>query len=104
MSDERIVTRQQALLFELKRYFTGDPCVHGHVAQRYTSNSHCTSCTSNAGYEKFNATKKPYDPVSYCKVTERYRAVDGTNTLVGYFKSREEAVSALEAIGLDQSS
>jgi hypothetical protein len=29
---------------ELKRYFTGKPCVHGHVAERYVANHRCVVC------------------------------------------------------------
>jgi len=28
----------------LKRYFTGNPCVHGHVVERLVSNSDCVEC------------------------------------------------------------
>ncbi len=28
----------------LPRYFTGRPCVHGHVAERYTGDKHCVVC------------------------------------------------------------
>ena len=50
-----LVTRQQALKNGLPRYFTGNPCVHGHVAERYTQNKTCCECanaTANASKRK----------------------------------------------------
>jgi hypothetical protein len=39
-----IVSREEAKERGLKRYFTGKPCKHGHVAQRQTSDTHCFDC------------------------------------------------------------
>lgn len=45
MNEEReIITRKQAKERGLKRYFTGKPCKHGHVAERYYSGAHCLIC------------------------------------------------------------
>ena len=43
-----IITRAEAQAQGLKRYFTGKPCKHGHIAQRYTGNKKCVGC-DNAG-------------------------------------------------------
>ena len=40
----KIITRQQAINQNLKRYFTGIPCKHNHIAQRLLSNRTCTEC------------------------------------------------------------
>jgi len=40
-----IVTREEAKTNGDKRYFTGNACKHGHVAQRSTSNYQCIVCT-----------------------------------------------------------
>lgn len=37
-------TRRQALAEGSPRYFTGEPCVHGHVAPRFTSGCGCNEC------------------------------------------------------------
>lgn len=37
-------TRSLALASGSKRYFTGEPCLAGHVAPRQTSNSRCIEC------------------------------------------------------------
>lgn len=46
-----MITRQDAILQGLTRYFTGKPCKHGHVAERYTGNKTCCVC-GNAGANK----------------------------------------------------
>lgn len=39
-----IVTRAEAKVAGLKRYFTGRPCRNGHLCERYTSNNQCLVC------------------------------------------------------------
>lgn len=38
--------RKAAMLVGAKRYFTGQPCVRGHVSERFVSTKACTSCSS----------------------------------------------------------
>jgi hypothetical protein len=40
----KIITRQQAIDQKLSRYFTGEPCKHGHVAEKLLSNRTCIEC------------------------------------------------------------
>ena len=40
-----ILTRKQAKSEGLTRYFTGKPCVHGHIAERFTCFGQCVECT-----------------------------------------------------------
>jgi hypothetical protein len=53
-------TRAEAKAKGLKQYFTGKPCPHGHVAERYTSSSGCITCcaTHRDEYYKANPEKK----------------------------------------------
>lgn len=39
-------TYSAAIAIGSTRYFTGTPCVHGHIAPRRTKNSHCCKCKS----------------------------------------------------------
>lgn len=39
-----IITRAEARARGLKRYFTGKPCKHGHVAERQTGGKGCLEC------------------------------------------------------------
>lgn len=49
----QIVTRQQALKDGLPKYFTGKPCKHGHVAQRYLKGD-CTQCAVVGAWARSN--------------------------------------------------
>lgn len=40
----KIITRKAALAAGLKRYFTGQPCKHGHTAERYILSKSCVIC------------------------------------------------------------
>ncbi len=39
-----IITRKEAKARGLTRYFTGEPCKHGHAAERYTQDGNCAVC------------------------------------------------------------
>lgn len=51
---QNTVTRQEARAARLARYFTGKPCKHGHVTQRYVANGRCVEC-SRAGHKSWTA-------------------------------------------------
>jgi len=52
----KIVSRQQAIEQKLTRYFTGEPCKHGHVAEKLLSNRTCIECLL---IKKHNRSKRP---------------------------------------------
>lgn len=37
-------SREEAAALGVRRYFSGEPCPHGHVAHRYTQNGYCVEC------------------------------------------------------------
>jgi hypothetical protein len=39
-----IITRHDAMMHGLPRYFTGQTCRRGHIAERRTDNSDCAEC------------------------------------------------------------
>src|SRR5271157_247897 len=39
-----LISRQEAKAQGLKRYFTGKPCKHGHVAERLVLDGNCLGC------------------------------------------------------------
>lgn len=54
-----IVSREQAKRWGSKRYFTGEPCQHGHICQRYVWRSWCVECRRlDLKPEPKEATKK----------------------------------------------
>jgi hypothetical protein len=48
LSDEThtIITRAEARLANLKRYFTGVPCGRGHISERYVVGCRCIACAT----------------------------------------------------------
>ena len=40
----KIISRQEAIEKKLTRYFTGEPCKHGHIAEKLLSNRTCIKC------------------------------------------------------------
>lgn len=51
-----IVTREEAKAAGLKRFFSGIPCSHGHLAERFVSSKGCVECTAfrRDGYRRDN--------------------------------------------------
>jgi hypothetical protein len=41
----KIISKSEAKELGLKRYFTGKPCKHGHIAERKVSKSTCVECS-----------------------------------------------------------
>jgi hypothetical protein len=41
---KKIISREEAIEQGLMRFFTGEPCPHGHIAERYTSCGKCIPC------------------------------------------------------------
>lgn len=50
LSRHSIMSRDEARRKKRQRYFTGQPCVHGHLAQRYVSNGKCVPCHNGWRY------------------------------------------------------
>ena len=38
------ISREDAKKLSLQRYYTGEPCIHGHIAERYTRDNACLPC------------------------------------------------------------
>lgn len=53
-----VVTRKQAKALGLVRYFTGKPCPHGHMAERFTSYGQCEACVVQSRDAWYHANKK----------------------------------------------
>lgn len=51
--DGPIVKRADAKAQGLKRYFTGKPCKHGHIDERYTSIHKCVKCQKESVKERY---------------------------------------------------
>jgi hypothetical protein len=71
--ETKIITRKKAMEKGLKRYFTGKPCKHGHVAERYTVSRHCSICNYASGREYYNSERGKATQRKY-KISERGKA------------------------------
>lgn len=65
-SDLVIISHQAAKAAGLARYFTGKPCKHGHIAERYISGM-CVPCTVGraAAWRDANPDKKRANDANY---------------------------------------
>lgn len=78
------VTRKAAKAASATRFFTGQPCVYGHLAERVTSSGNCTECSKlkKQSYRKrertrVNAANRSYRATNGQRVRARekeYRA------------------------------
>lgn len=59
VSTQTLISREDALLQGLPKYFTGKPCRKGHVAYRYVCSRACLVCHSshNSDYRRSNPEK-----------------------------------------------
>lgn len=48
-----VISRAEAKAQGLKRYFTGEPCVHGHVAERFAQGGGCVECNRLKAYVRY---------------------------------------------------
>jgi hypothetical protein len=42
--DMKIISRKEAKANGMKHYFTGNVCIRGHIAERFTCNKTCIEC------------------------------------------------------------
>lgn len=57
-TDQKIVTRKEAQALGLTRYFTGKPCIYGHLAQRMTGSKTCCECNRIRRKEHHDANRE----------------------------------------------
>lgn len=74
-----IVTRAEAKAAGLTRYFTGKPCPHGHICERWTSATGCVECARQRrernpelNYARVKAWRKLH-PEERTEEARRYR-------------------------------
>jgi len=85
------ISRKAASSQGLKTYFTGKPCPHGHVCQRWVVNGGCDLCLrkrrkdTNAEYRERNEDKiKPY-----LREYSKKRAKENPALYYSYWRKRE---------------
>lgn len=77
----KIITRKKAKELGLSKYFTGKPCLRGHVAERYSRCGKCTECQSlylekyrKNNREKYLASLRGYHQRNRERVLSRQRS------------------------------
>jgi hypothetical protein len=67
LEPERVVTRSAAKRRRLRRYFTGVPCVNGHISERRTLDKKCLAChrERRAVVRKTQSTKVKAQQTAY---------------------------------------
>lgn len=56
--NKKTMTRMEAIKAAKEVYFTGKPCIHGHIVNRYTSTGHCIECLRLRGLAERKAIKE----------------------------------------------
>ncbi len=69
----QIISRTQAASLGLKRYYTGQPCVHGHLDERMVSNWRCIKCLK-AHRLVYLRERRRLRPGSYAEADRRHNA------------------------------
>tara|TARA_R110000782_G_C14715834_1_gene403672 strand:- start:6 stop:872 length:867 start_codon:yes stop_codon:yes gene_type:complete len=81
----QIITRKEAREKGLSRYFTGKPCKHGHVAERYVShNRPCVVCVWENRYQRVD----PDSPRGIAKAAGAVRYMDNKPCKHGHITER----------------
>ena len=92
----QIITRQEAIAQGLKRYFTGKPCKHGHIAEWNCSSKACLTCAA--------ASAKAYREANLEKEAARgkiYREANGEGKAAyakGYREANKEKLAAYDKV------
>lgn len=88
------VTRKEAINSNLKHYFTGQPCKHGHVAIRFTSNGLCQECHKIQNvklyYKQNGKEKQKTDAIRLTKQKWRQRNKGTVNSWTAFRYARKK--------------
>jgi 5-methylcytosine-specific restriction endonuclease McrA len=95
-----VTSRAQARVDGVQRYYTGKPCLYGHVTERYVSNGDCLGCHEAISREvarnRHNAWRDA-NPNKLSAQAARYRAKNKEKIVVAsaaYYAANVEKVSA----------
>ncbi|AVX02574.1 hypothetical protein MXMO3_00026 [Maritalea myrionectae] len=89
-TDTLTITREEAALRGLSRFYTGKKCKAGHAAERYVSNRQCVEC---------NAEKARQREARKCATDVRYRIYRNVQRRSG--QALKGVYGPVQAIGCD---
>jgi hypothetical protein len=69
-----IISRKEAKILGLKRYFTGKACVNGHITERTVSSEGCMECSRLRAIGKVKSTEEHDIAIQYGKRVSRKQA------------------------------
>ena len=75
IEEREVITRNDAIVQQLPRYFTGIACKHGHVSERYTKTRICVECCVIHNKAK-NGTRTEYHRKWKQNNKERHRELN----------------------------
>jgi hypothetical protein len=75
-NSRNIISRDEANALGLKRYFTGVPCKHGHIAERSVRCGRCLECGRTR-----TAKWKAANPERICETRREHRAANLEKTV-----------------------
>jgi hypothetical protein len=73
-SNYSLLTRKEAIIQGNKYYFTGVPCMRGHIAPRFTTGGTCLECNYLAAKAKYYGEKLPR--VKGTDLEDQYQSLD----------------------------
>lgn len=88
MGDARLISREDAIKAGRKTYFTGKPCVHGHLAYRRTYDHKCAEC-NRLKIKKWRKDNPDYEVDRY-KSESEYRAKKISRASLYYEKNKDQ--------------
>lgn len=77
------ITREEAKLLGLKVYYTGKPCIHGHITTRNIWNSTCDECNKRIK-KKCQIKRQPERSIA----NKKQRKEDWPNAIIGETRRR----------------
>lgn len=84
-----IISKQEAIKQGLKKYFTGKPCIHGHIAERYVTKSDCLVCAKQrASINKLRYKKPGIKRDKNHDNWEGVRWIDAFNNDLAYYEGK----------------
>jgi len=96
-----VVLRADAIKAGLIRYCTGEPCKHGHRAERWVSSCHCCQCDRGAADYK-GGPASTWHPDEDAIVRAQWGKISARDIGVMLQRSRNSVISRAHRIGLGE--
>lgn len=85
----QIISKSEAVLLGLKKYFTGKPCKQGHISEKYTNKSTCVECLRLSSALRIDK-KRESDKKRYHSLTDAQREKERTRLRIHAAKKYKE--------------